>query len=432
MSMVSRRAVLAAAGGLVAAATVGCSANTGGGDSGGSTTVKVTMANHVWTENVKKAIPEFEKASGLKIEITQLAEDQLSDQYNVKLNAGTSEIDVMMYRPLQEGRLFAQNKYFADLTSKAKADATWNLADFQAAPIAATTYQGKVVGVPIITEREVLYYRKDLLQKAGLSVPKTLDELQAAAKAIKAANPDVAGFVARTGKSPAVTQFSSFLYSMGGDWVDASGKAAVNSDAAKKAYALYGGLIKNYGPANVSTDMSWPEAMAIFTQGKAAFYTEADSLYKNATDPAKSKVADTVGFAVFPAGSAGSKPYNIPSWALAINDASKNQANAWKFILWATSKEQTLAQQKGGIPGARASVWADADGTSSYPKDLAEAIAASAKGGVDHDRPIVAQVVKAREAVGQPIVDSIKGSDVTASVETAVKAFQAVLDTEKK
>jgi len=432
MSMVSRRAVLAAAGGLVAAATVGCSANTGGGDSGGSTTVKVTMANHVWTENVKKAIPEFEKASGLKIEITQLAEDQLSDQYNVKLNAGTSEIDVMMYRPLQEGRLFAQNKYFADLTSKAKADATWNLADFQAAPIAATTYQGKVVGVPIITEREVLYYRKDLLQKAGLSVPKTLDELQAAAKAIKAANPDVAGFVARTSKSPAVTQFSSFLYSMGGDWVDASGKAAVNSDAAKKAYAFYGGLIKNYGPANVSTDMSWPEAMAIFTQGKAAFYTEADSLYKNATDPAKSKVADTVGFAVFPAGPAGSKPYNIPSWALGINDASKNQANAWKFIQWATSKEQTLAQQKGGIPGARTSVWADAAGTSSYPTDLAEAIAASTKGGVDHDRPIVAQVVKAREAVGQPIVDSIKGSDVTVSVESAVKAFQAVLDSEKK
>ena len=432
MSMFSRRAVLAGAGGLVAAAAVGCSANTGGGDSGGSTTVKVTMANHVWTENVKKAIPEFEKASGLKIEITQLAEDQLSDQYNVKLNAGTSEIDVMMYRPLQEGRLFAQNKYFADLTSKAKADATWNLADFQAAPIAATTYQGKVVGVPIITEREVLYYRKDLLQKAGLSVPKTLDELEAAAKAIKAANPDVAGFVARTSKSPAVTQFSSFLYSMGGDWVDASGKAAVNSDAAKKAYAFYGGLIKNYGPANVSTDMSWPEAMAIFTQGKAAFYTEADSLYKNATDPAKSKVADTVGFAVFPAGPAGSKPYNIPSWALGINDASKNQANAWKFILWATSKEQTLAQQKGGIPGARTSVWADTAGTSSYPTDLAEAIAASTKGGVDHDRPIVAQVVKAREAVGQPIVDSIKGSDVTASVETAVKAFQAVLDTEKK
>ena len=96
-------------------------------------------------------------------------------------------------------------------------------------------------------------------------------------KKITAANPGIAGFVARTGKSAAVTQFSSFLYSFGGDFIDASGKSAVNSDAAKKAYAFYGGLIKNHGPANVSTDMSWPEAMAIFTQGKAAFYTEADS-----------------------------------------------------------------------------------------------------------------------------------------------------------
>ena len=435
MATVSRRTVLVAAGGLVAAAAAGCSANgsgTGGGDSGGSTTVKVTMANHVWTENVKKAIPDFEKASGLKIEITQLAEDQLSDQYNVKLNAGTSEIDVMMYRPLQEGLLFAQNKYLADLTSKAKGDSTWDLSDFQPAPIAATTYQGKVVGVPIITEREVLYYRKDLLQKAGLSVPTTLDELQAAAQKIKSANPDIAGFVSRTGKSPAVTQFSSFLYSMGGDWVDSAGKAAVNSDAAKKAYALYGGLIRNFGPANVSTDMSWPEAMAIFTQGKAAFYTEADSLYKNATDTAKSKVADTVGFAVFPAGPAGSKPYNIPSWALGVNDASKNQANAWKFIQWATSKDQTMAQQKGGVPGARASVWAAPEGTSTYPKDLAAAIAASTKGGVNRDRPVVAQVVKAREAVGQPIVDAVKGNDLNASVEAAAKAFQAVLDSDKK
>ncbi len=430
MSTVSRRAVLTVAGAVLATSVVGCSS--GGGAATGDKTVRITLANHVWTENVKKAIPEFEKATGLKVEITQLAEDQLSDQYNVKLNAGTSEIDVMMYRPLQEGRLFAQNKYLADLSDKAKGDAAWNVGDFQAAPLAATTFNGKIVGVPIITEREVLYYRKDLLAKAGLGVPKTLEELESSAKAIKAANPDVAGFVARTGKSPAVTQFSSFLYSMGGDWVGSDGKAAVNTEAAKKAYAYYGGLIKNYGPANVSTDMSWPEAMAIFTQGKAAFYTEADSLYKNATDPAKSKVSDTVGFAQFPAGPAGSKPYNIPSWALGVNAASKNTDNAWKFIQWATGKEQVLAQQKSGIPGARTSVWADAAGTASYPKDLAEAIQASGKVGVDHDRPVVAQVVKAREAVGQPIVDAIKGADVNASAETAQKAFQTVLDAEKK
>jgi multiple sugar transport system substrate-binding protein len=353
-------------------AALGLAACGGGGDEGGSSsgskTVRVTLANHVWTDNIKKALPDFEKQTGLKVEITQLGEDQLSDQYNVKLNAGSSDIDVMMYRPLQEGKLFAKNKYLADLTDKVKSNADWNWSDFQAGPVKSTTYKDKVVGVPLITEQEVLYYRKDLLQKAGIAEPpKTLDELKADAQKVAAANPGIAGFVARTGKSAAVTQFSSFLYSFGGNFLDDSGKATINTPEAKQAYAFYGGLIKDFGPKNVSTDMSWPEAMAIFTQGKAAFYTEADSLYKNATDPAKSKVSVTVGFAPFPAGPAGSKPYNVPSWALGINDASKNKANAWKFIEWATSKDQVLANQKSGVPGARKSVWSDPEGTATYP-----------------------------------------------------------------
>ena len=418
---------------VAAALSLGLTACGGGSsDAKAGGTVRVTLANHVWTDGIKAAIPEFEKATGLKVELTQLGEDQLSDQYNVKLNAGSDEIDVMMYRPLQEGKAFAKNGYLADLTSKVSQDTNWDWKDYQEGPVKASTVDGKVVGVPIITEREVLYYRKDLLQAAGVQVPKTMDELEAAAKKIAAAKPDTAGFVARTGKTAAVTQFSSFLYSFGGDFTDASGKSAVNSEAAKKAYAFYGGLIKNYGPANVSTDMSWPEAKAIFTQGKAAFYTEADSLYKNATDPAKSKVADTVGFAQLPAGPAGSKPYNIPSWGLAINQASSNQDNAWKFIQWATSKERTLEAQKAGVPGPRASVWADPAGTSTYPKDLAEAIAASAKAGVGHDRPEVVTVAKAREIVGGPIVATITGADASGAADTANDAFQKFLDGEKK
>ncbi|MDN5571481.1 MAG: sugar ABC transporter substrate-binding protein [Propionibacteriaceae bacterium] len=430
--MISRRTALGTMGGLAAAASLaGCGGGAGSaGGGGGSTTVRVTLANHVWTENIKGAIAEFESASGLKVELTQLAEDQLSDQYNVKLNAGTSEIDVMMYRPLQEGRLFAQNGYLADLAERASADAEWNLADFQSGPIAATTFENVLKGVPIITEREVLYYRKDLLEQAGVSVPTTLDELEAAARTIKESG--TAGFVARTGRTAAVTQFSSFLFSHGGDFTDASGAAAVNSSAAKDAYAYYGRLLREYGPDNVSTDMSWPEAMAVFTQGQAAFYTEADSLYKNATDPAKSRVSDTVGFAVFPAGAAGSRPYNIPSWALGINESSENADNAWEFVKWATSRAMILTQQKAGVPGPRQSVWDDPEGISTYPADLAEAILASTESGVGHDRPVVAQVVRAREAVGQPIVDAITGGDVSASADAANAEFQAVLDAEKK
>jgi len=434
---VLRQSVVGAS--LAVVAVLGLSACGGGESQGqasggsGGTTVRVTLANHVWTENLKKSLPDFEKQSGLKVELTQLGEDQLSDQYNVKLNAGSADLDVMMYRPLQEGKLFAKNKYLADLSNDVKSNKDWDWSDFQAGPVKSTSYNNKVVGVPLITEQEVLYYRKDLLQKAGIAnPPQTLDELKSAAAKIAEANPGVAGFVARTGKSAAVTQFSSFLYSFGGDFIDASGNAAVNTEQARTAYAFYGGLLKDHGPKNLSTDMSWPEAMAIFTQGNAAFYTEADSLYKNATDPAKSKVADTVGFAPFPAGPAGSKPYNVPSWALGINEASKNKEGAWKFIQWATSKEQTLANQKAGVPGPRTSVWADPAGTSTYPKDLADAIAISTKNGVGYDRPVVIKVPEAREVVGQPIVDAITGKDVASSAAAAQQAFQKILDAEKK
>ncbi|HZY01171.1 MAG TPA: sugar ABC transporter substrate-binding protein [Dermatophilaceae bacterium] len=426
-----RVAAMAAAAFLATGALTSCGGSPAPAADAGSKTLRVTLANHVWTDTIKSKLPEFEKQTGLKVELSQYGEDQLSDQYNVKLNAGTNEIDVMMYRPLQEGKLFAKNGYLADLTADVKTNKEWGWTDFQSGPVVATTSKGKVVGVPIITEQEVLYYRKDLLKKAGLEVPKTMDELLAAAKAIKAQNPGVAGFVARTGKSASVTQFSSFLYSFGGDFIDENGKSGVASDAAKKAYAFYGGLIHNYGPANVSTDMSWPEAMAIFSQGKAGLYTEADSLYKNATDPVKSKVAGTVGFAPMPAGAKGSKAYNVPSWALGVNAASKNQANAWKFIEWATSKNMTLEIQKAGVPGARTSVWSDPAGIATYPADLAAAISVSTKNGVGHDRPLVIKVPESRDIVGNPIVVAITGGDSNAAADAASVAFQKILDAEK-
>ena len=413
-----------------ALAAVGLAACGGGG--GGDGTIRVTVANHVWTDVMKEKIKDFEKESGLKVELTQLGEDQLSDQYNVKLNAGSEDLDVMMYRPLQEGKLFAQNGYMADISDLVKGNAEWDWSDFQAGPVETTTFDGKVVGVPIITEREVLYYRTDLLEKSGLSVPTTLEELEAAAKKINEDNPDVAGFVARTARSAAVTQFSSFLFSQGGEFISAEGKSAIGTPEALSAYELYGRLINQYGPPNVSTDMSWSEAMAIFTQGGAAFYTEADSLYKNATDPANSKISDTVSFAPFPAGTAGSKPYNIPSWGLAISEFSKQKEDSWKFIEWATSPEMVLEMQRAGVPGPRNSVWADTAGIETYPPALAEAIAISAKNGVGQDRPLVINVPEAREIVGEPLVVGITGGDVAASLKDADAKFQAFLDDENK
>lgn len=423
------RGVAAATAIAVAFTMAGCSSGDGGGDEGGSIegkTVRVTLANHVWTETIKDMIPEFEKATGATVQITQLAEDQLSDQYNVKLNAGTDEIDVLMYRPLQENKLFASNGYLANLTDKVKSDAAWDWSDFQEGPASLTTFEGEVVGVPIITERTVLYYRKDLLDAAGVAVPTTLDELEKAAAAVHAANPDVAGYIGRTGKSAAVTQFSAFLYSFGGNWFEGE-KSTIGTPEARQAYEFYGKLINGHTNATINPEMSWPEAFAVFQQGQAAFIADADSLYKNMIDPTQSTVADNVGFAPFPAGPAGSKPYNVAAWALAINDASANQTAAWEFIKWATSKEIGLKMAKLGSAGARASVWDNAEATADYPPALVEAIKINGANGVGYDRPLVINVPKAREIVGDPIVISIAGGDVTAAIDAAEKTFNDFL-----
>ena len=151
--------------------------------------------------------------------------------------------------------------------------------------------------VPLVTEWQVLYYRKDLLKKAGLSVPTTFDELEKAAKALKTA--DIAGFASRGKGAAAVTQLSSYIYNYGGAYLD-KGVAVFDKKEALDATRFYGRLLANYGPAGV-TSMSWENIMPLFQAGKVAMWTDASVFFGQIVDPAKSQVAAAdVGIANLP------------------------------------------------------------------------------------------------------------------------------------
>ncbi|OXM84810.1 ABC transporter substrate-binding protein [Paenibacillus rigui] len=392
--------------------------------------ITLVTANHPWGEAIKPLLPEFEAATGMKVNIQSFFEDQLTQKLTVQFTSGSATPDVFMYRPLQEGKLFFKNGWVQPLDDYAKKDAAYDFNDFSKSAVGTATVDGKLAGIPIITEQEILYYRKDLLQKAGISVPKTIDELVAAVKKLHDPKNEMYGFVARGQRSPLVTQVSSFLYSEGGDFLKGD-KATINTPEAVKAFTTYGTLLKDYGPPGV-LNMSWPQAIGIFAQGKVAFYTDANSIYQNATDKEKSKVADQVGFAPFPAGKDGSKPYNITSWGLAMNSKAANKDAAWEFIKWATSKDVVLKTQQKGNPGARASVWDKPEGTTGFPAELVPVIKESAKGGVDHDRPTVISVGEARDAVGE-IVQKVMAGDTNIQevADKANQALQAIIDKDK-
>ncbi|MFJ8821106.1 ABC transporter substrate-binding protein [Streptomyces sp. NPDC102467] len=409
--LLSRRTFGRMAAGVAGAAGTGalgaCSAR--GGTPSADTPLRIMAINHVWSQAIRRRKQEFEELIGRPVSMTLLTADQLTSSYNVKLNASGTDVDVMMVRALQDQLIFAHNNWLTDLTDRVESDAHFAWQDFQKAPREASVTGRQVLSVPVVTERPVLYYRKDLVENLG-GPPRTLDALLDAAGELAARKKGFFGYVGRGQRNGAVSQWSSFLYSHGGDFV-VRGKSGIGSAEALAAYEYYGKLLARTGPPG-ATNMSLEQAMPIFAQGKAAFYIDADAIYSNFLDPKISTVRERVGFAPFPAGPAGAVPHNIPSWSLGISTFSELRDDAWQFIRWAAGPEMSTTLQSEGIPGARTSVWSDPKTLAAFPADLAEAMRLNAARGRGYDRPRVLQVGRARDIVGRPLVAGILGQSV--------------------
>jgi multiple sugar transport system substrate-binding protein len=390
--------------------------------------IRFLMANHPWIETLTPLVPEFEKSTGIKVNIETYATDQVSSKLAVELTSKSDSLDVMFIRPLDEKKLFMQNGWLEPLDAYVADDADYGLDDFIPSALDTVTYENTLIALPITTEREILYYRKDIFEQHNLQPPATLDELMQIAAQLHDPDNDFFGFVGRGQAVPAVTQFSGYLHSFGGQFQDGN-TATLNTPEALAAFEFYGKLLGQYGPPG-AINMSWPEAAALFAQGMAAMFIDADAIYLNVADPEKSTVSEHVGYATFPAGPAGAKPFNVVSGALAVSAYSKNKEAAAEFIKWATSKEIVLKTQSAGNPGARMSVWGNPESTQAYPPELVETINKSSSIGVGIDRPQVINVALARQIIGRGITDAIEGKDMKSVLESVQKEFQNLIDDE--
>lgn len=111
---------------------------------------------------------------------------------------------------------------------------------FMAKTRESMTIQGKIVGPPVTVVNASLIYRKDILQKYNIKVPTTLDELEAAAKALngKPISDDGQpgyGIVNRGKRASATSMFAGMLHAMGGTWLTPSREPAMNSEEAINA-----------------------------------------------------------------------------------------------------------------------------------------------------------------------------------------------------
>ena len=392
-------------------------------------TIRFIASNHPYTEAIKGLIPEFEKQTGMKVNMESYFEDQLTQKLTVEMTSGSSTIDVFMTRPLQEGRLFSKNKWYESLnpylSDANKTQAAWDWKDFQKAAVDATTLNGTTYAVPLVTEWQMLFYRKDLFEQAGLKPPTTLEELEAAAKKLHNPDKDVFGIVSRGQRGAAVTQFSSYLFEHGGDFLK-DGKSVFHSPESIKAIQFYGRILKNYGPPGV-TNMSWPQAQALMASGKVAMWTDASTLLPGLLDPQKSKVADKIGLAPFPAGPSGFKPFNVVPWAVSISAQSKNKDAAWEFIKWLGSKDVMKKAQIAGNTTSRNAVWVDPEVVAKLQPGMSDIAKQTAASATPYDRPVMTAVVEARDAIGDVLVKSIETGG-TADIDTLAKEASVKID----
>ena len=406
------------------------------------TQIRVLFNKHPWQTGIEPYIKDFETLTGIKVIAEVYPEDQFRAKTLVELTSGASSIDVFMTMPAQEGLKYMRAGWYQPVDEFLKdpsltaPDYNWN--DFLDKTREAMVIEGKLIGPPVQVENVSLMYRKDIFQKYNVKVPTNLDELEAAAKALNGKvmgddNQPGFGIVNRGKRAAATSMFAGMLHAMGGTWLTPNREPAINSEEAIKAIDMWGRLLRLYGPPG-SENNHWYEASSIFSQGKAAMYTDANSLWTVIEDPQKSKVIGKVGYALFPKGPKGQPGSTVAVWGLGMPKSGKNQKAAWLFMQWATNKDQVFrVQSEKGVLGCRDSVWKDPKGKAKVPADLAESLAQGSKIGTPLWNPPVVAVAEVRDAVGAAIVTSIQGGDVKAAANKAAADMKRIMaETETK
>jgi multiple sugar transport system substrate-binding protein len=318
----------------------------------------IGLNKHPFTESLLPLIPEFKKLTGINIEYLVLPEDQ----YNTKLAADLSnqrgEFSVIMCGAMRNWQYVSADWILPldeFLNNPKLTDLGWyKLDDFYPALMAANRWNGKIGGgvgegpiysIPVLEESYILAYRKDIFDQYNIKVPTTIEEMAAAAAAVKK-NAGIPGIVARGTPSfgSMGTGFLSGLKSFTDDqWSELDGKltAALADPRSVKYTETWVDMIRDSGPPNWA-NMQWYDAMGAFAAGQAGMIADCDFFAAQYEDPDKSKVAGKVGYALLPVGPGGKTHSGLFTWALGLSRATKNKEAAWLFLQWATAPHTLL------------------------------------------------------------------------------------------
>tara|TARA_R110000737_G_scaffold147441_1_gene177188 strand:- start:116 stop:1432 length:1317 start_codon:yes stop_codon:yes gene_type:complete len=241
----------------------------------------------------------------------------------------------------------------------------YDAADLLPAIAGGLTTDGELYAAPFYGESSMVMYRKDLMEKAGLTMPDapTWDEIKAAAAAMTDKDGEIYGICLRgkAGWGENMAFLTAMANSYGAKWFDMDWNAQFDSPEWKATLTDYLDLMNNYGPPGASSN-GFNENLALFQQGKCGMWIDATVAASFVTNPTDSTVADQVGFALAPDKGLGKRGNWLWAWNLAIPAGTEKADAAKAFVAWATSKAYTelVAANEGWAnvpPGTRTSLY---------------------------------------------------------------------------
>jgi sorbitol/mannitol transport system substrate-binding protein len=310
----------------------------GAGSKGG--TINVAIVDNPQMKDIAALTPSlFTAKTGIKVKYTVLDEGTLREVTTRDVAAGGKQFDVAMIG-MYEAPQFGKSGNLVDLTPQAKADASYNYNDLIPAVRNGLSADGKLYASPFYGESSFLMYRKDVLKKAGLTMPKHPTWPQVAQIAQKVKTSNMAGICLRgkPGWGDLGASLTTVLNTFGATWWSAKpdgsiDKAQINTPPFKQALQFYVNLVKGSGEKDAANS-SFNECLSQYKDGKVAMWYDATVAASN-LEASDSPVKGKNGYVAAPTFKTPQSGW-LWSWALAIPKTSSKEDLAWKYVSFAT------------------------------------------------------------------------------------------------
>ncbi len=324
-------------------------------------TITVATVNNGDMIRMQGLTEDFTARTGHEVEWVTLEENVLRQRVTTDITTKGGQFDVMTIG-MYETPIWGKNGWLIPLDDLS---ADYDVDDLLPAMRDGLSHDGTLYAAPFYGESSMIMYRKDLMEKAGLTMPDApdWDFVAEAARAMTDKAGETYGICLRgkAGWGENMAFLTTLANSFGARWFDEDWKPQFDSPEWKAAIDFYLDLMADAGPPGASGN-GFNENLSLFQQGKCGMWIDATVAASFVTNPDDSAVADKVGFALAPDDGKGKRANWLWAWALAIPAGTDNAEAATAFIEWATSKDyiELVAAKEGWAnvpPGARTSLY---------------------------------------------------------------------------